>query len=116
MHHHASSLNNKYKKLKHEVQRQIRQSYWSYIASVITPPDGSNTPKKSFWSFLRRNRTENLSISASINHDTGNLTTDSSGKAKILNSQFQSVFTQETPLTDDHKSPQQFPDIPNICI
>ena len=63
---------------------------------------------------MRRNRTENLSISALKNSQTGELITDTIGKANALNSQFQSVFTQETPLTEDHKTPKLYPDISDI--
>ena len=113
-HDRADALKSRYKKLKQDIQRRLRTAYWGYIASVITPPDETQPPKKAFWSFVKRNRTENLNISALKDLETGNLVTDSIGKAKILNSQFQSVFTDETPLTDDHKSPQEFPDINDI--
>ena len=57
-----------------------------------------------------------MSISALKNSETGALITDPIGKANTLNSQFQSVFTQESPLTDDHKTPQMYPDISDICF
>ena len=65
---------------------------------------------------MRRNRTENTQISALKSNTTGDLVTNSTEKANILNSQFQSVFTKETPLTDDHKKSQQCPDIPDILF
>ena len=55
-----------------------------------------------------------MSISALKNNVTGELTSDTIGKANTLNSQFQSVFTVETPLTDDHSRPQLFPDIHDV--
>ena len=55
-----------------------------------------------------------MNIASLTDLETGNLTTDTIGKAKILNSQFQSVFTKETPLTDDHISPKEFPDIGDL--
>ena len=47
-HDHASSLKSRYKKLKADIQRKLRTAYWGYIASVITPPDETSTPKKAF--------------------------------------------------------------------
>ena len=35
-------------------------------------------------------------------------------KANVLNQQFESVFTRETPLTDQHRTPQEYPDIPDL--
>ena len=57
-----------------------------------------------------------MNISALKNLETGELTSDTIGKAKILNSQFQSVFTKETPLTNDHKATQEYPDITDIQL
>ena len=59
-------------------------------------------------------RTDNIGISALKDPTTAQLTTDAVGKANALNHQFQSVFTQETPLTPDHHHPQQYPDIPDL--
>ena len=116
MHDTAASLKLKHKKLKHQIQTEIRQAYWAYISSIITPLESDKTPSKSFWSFVKRNRTENIQISALKSNVTGDLVTDPTGKANILNSQFQSVFTKETPLTNDHKRPQSYPDIPDILF
>ena len=110
----SSRLETRYKKLKHEVQRKIRSAYFDYISSVITPQDGSGTPTKTFWSMVKRLRTDNVGISAIKNSDTGQLMTDAVGKANTLNKQFQSVFTNETPLTEAHEHPQEFPDIPYL--
>ena len=115
-HEHAASLHSRYKDLKRDIQNRIRTSYWSYVAQLICPPDGETVPKKAVWSFLRRNRTDNMSISTLKNKVTGDLVTDSIGKSNILNSQFQSVFTNETPLGDDHKAEQEYPDIPDVMF
>ena len=57
-----------------------------------------------------------MSISALICNTTGKLITDAIGKTNNLNSQFQSVFTTETPLTDNHRNPQAYPDIADMCF
>ena len=71
---------------------------------------------KSFWSFVRRNRTEKINISALKSPNTGDLVNGATGKAEILNSQFKSVFTEETPLTDLHNTPDLHPDITDIHL
>ena len=73
------------------------------------PPDGSVMPRKSFWSYIHRNRTDNQSISALRDKSTGELVTDTAGKANVLNQQFESVFTRETPLSEQHRAPQEYP-------
>ena len=35
-------MRTKYKKLKHQIQRQLRQSYWHYIEEIITPKNDDN--------------------------------------------------------------------------
>ena len=110
----AASLRIKFHKLKLHVQTETRKAYWNYIATVILPQDGSGTPTKSFWSFVRRNRTEKMNISALKSPTTGDLVNSAVGKAEILNSQFRSVFTEETPLTDLHNTSDLHPDIVDI--
>ena len=110
----ASALQSRYRDMKRAVQTKLRVAYWDYITKMIVPSDGSPTPKKAFWSFIKKNRTDNTSISTLKDTRTGELITDSVGKANILNSQFQSVFTRETPLTEDHKASQEFPDIADV--
>ena len=70
--------------------------------------------KESFWSFIQRNRTDNHSISALTDLRTGKLVSDTAGKANVLNHQFESVFNRETPLTTQHRIPQEYPDIPDL--
>ena len=120
MHGRAASLKSKYNSLKARVQKEIRQAYWRYISSIILPEGLSDQeqdtgrpsqPKKSVWSFIRRNRTERVNVAALKCPTSGSLITDAIGKADNLNQQFQSVFTQETPLTTEHDKPQLFPDI-----
>ena len=110
----ASALHTRYKTLKRTIQTKIRISYWSFISNMIIPPDGSSTPKKAFWSFIRRNRTDNTSISTLKDLVTGALVTDPVAKANVLNAQFQSVFTRETPLTEEHKAEQEYPAIADV--
>ena len=112
----AAALKSRYKRLKAQVQSEVRRAYWAYIEKVIMPLDTDKKPSKSFWSFVRRNRTERMGISALKSPDTGHQVGDAKGKADILNHQFQSAFTTETPITEAHAKPQLFPNMPDICF
>ena len=85
-HDQAASLRTSFHRLKSHIQAETHKAYWNFIATVILPQGGSGTLTKSFWSFLRWNRTEKMSISALKSPTTGNLVNNAVGKAEILNS------------------------------
>ena len=85
LHHIAAEQKLRYKKVKHEVQKRIRQAYWAYVASVITPEKAGAPPQKAFWSFVKRNRTEKVQIGSLLSQTTGELATNPTDKANILN-------------------------------
>ena len=46
----------KYRKLKDEIQRGVRQASWSYIEDIITPAQNSNENgdiEKLFWTYIK---------------------------------------------------------------
>ena len=88
---------NKFCKLKREVQRDLRQAYWSHVEDIVTPQDsdqGPHTCMKRFWSFIKQKKTDHNGV-APLKSD-GKLVSEPRQKAEILNKQFQSVFTHET--------------------
>jgi len=56
----------KYKQIKHQVQKQLRQSYWIYIENLITPnEDGSSLNSMTkFWSYIKSKKTDYNSIAS----------------------------------------------------
>jgi len=49
----------KYKQIKHQVQKQLRQSYWKYIE------DGSSLNSMTkFWSYIKSKKTDYNSIAS----------------------------------------------------
>ena len=112
----AAALKARYKALKCYIHQRIRRSYWRHVSQLVMPPDGSVMPRKLFWSYIHRNRTDNQSISALRDKSTGELVTDTAGKANVLNRQFESVFTRETPLSEQNRAPQDYPDIPDLTF
>ena len=69
-------------------------AYWNYINDLISPhEDGKHQGQKQFWSYIKSLKQDYSGVS-SLKHN-GKIVTDSIGKAEVLNTQFQSVFTQD---------------------
>ena len=94
----------KFLKLKHEVQRDLRKAYWKYIEDTITPEneEDNGTCRKRFWKLIKQQRTDHSGISPL--KDKGRLVTEPPKKAELLNEQFHSVFTRETPNIQPDKA------------
>ena len=111
--------------LKHSTQKEMRQSYWTYINNLISVdtcdsnPDfgssSSNIQVKKFWSYIKTIKKDSSTI-ASLKHN-GNLLTEASTKAETLNTQFSSVFTKEH--FDDFpadKGPSPHSTVPDLTL
>ena len=86
------SVKEKYKLLKHEIQRDLRTQYWNYIENLFNPDESGNcySGMKKFWSFIKHRKMDNNGV-APIKKN-GKLLTSAHDRATILNEQFQSVF------------------------
>ncbi|CAG2228589.1 unnamed protein product [Mytilus edulis] len=82
----------RYKHLKAECQRNIRQAHSNYVKDIISP-EAKQNPKK-FWSFVKSGKQEASGVAPLRNTD-GLIHNDPKIKANILNNQFKSVFTEE---------------------
>ena len=90
-------LKDKYKQMKHQVQKQLRQAYWTYIENIITPKQDSFSSMKKFWSYIKSKKTDYSGVT-SLKQE-GKLITDPKQKSNSLNKQFQSVFSEATNIT-----------------
>jgi hypothetical protein len=88
-----------FKDLKSQVQKQLRQAYWSYVQDMVCPEPG-NTHKgsKKFWTYIKHCKQDSSGV-APLLGDDGIRTDNAVSKAEILNKQFTSVFSQISPLT-----------------
>jgi len=93
-HNHAKTMTSRLK-----IQSEIRKAYWSYVESIISPMQEENTSRKRFWTFIKHRRVDNNSVGTL--KENGEMISDPKDKADTLNRQFESVFTTETPLTDE---------------
>jgi hypothetical protein len=75
----------KYKQIKHQVQKQLRQSYWKYIENLVTPNEDESTLNniKRFWSYIKSKKTDYNSITSQ--KQDGKLITNTKQKTSVLN-------------------------------
>ena len=106
----------KFQTLKKEIQRKLRRAYWNYVEEIVTPQDtdsNSFSSMKRFWKFIKYKATDFNGV-ASLKVD-GKLINEPTRKAEALNSQFQSVFSNETNFTAT-QLPSRAPPMPDIHI
>ena len=92
--------------MKHLVQSKIRTAYNSYLQSVLglSGEEGSNdTDKQSFapkklFSLIKNAKQDSHGVSPLKDKDSGIMFSQNKDKATLLNKQFQSVFSQLSPL------------------
>ena len=95
-----------YRKLKKECQKACRESYNSYLSSLL---DDSTKSTKKFWTFLKSKKKDQFGI-MTLEYQS-KVNTDSLSKANLLNNQFVSVFTCEDLSYIPKMSENQVPDI-----
>ena len=116
-----------YKGLKHVVQNKLRSAYDQYVEDIINPCDNDNPleANKHFFSLLNHAKSDNTGVHPLKNNRT--LISDPKGKALLLNTYFQSVFTRESPLSrkkhgqktildNTQEDSFQYPTMPEIII
>ena len=113
----SKNTDQKFRELKHKIQKEVRSAYWGYVEDLINPM-GEEKPyegMKRFWTFIKHRRTENNGIAPL--RDNGTLITDPKDKATLLNRQFESVFTRESAVPEDLMPKSgQFRQAPDIDI
>ena len=86
-----------YKTIKHEVQKKLSAAYWQYVEEIITPINDEDLmgANKRFWGLFKHSKSDSKGVPP-LKHQ-GTLITNAAGKATVLNSYFQSVFTSHVP-------------------
>ena len=82
-----------YVKHKQKTQHAIRDAHNNYVKTILENSMDNKDPKK-FWKYVKQRRQDNTGIAPLKSQ--GQLYSDSTQKADILNKQFQSVFTKDT--------------------
>ena len=100
-----------YRKQRNKVVTLLRSSHTNYLCNEIGESLSSN-PKR-FWSYIKQCKSENMEIPTL--RSNGVLYISNKDKAQALNSQFESVFTEDNGLKPDCGiSP--YPAIPPLSI
>ena len=86
-----------YKTIKHEVQKKLCAAYWQYVEEIITPMNDEDSmgANKRFWGLFKHSKSDSKGVPP-LRYQ-GTLITNAAGKATVLNSHFQSVFTSHVP-------------------
>ena len=96
-----------FKLLKHRIQKELRLAYRSYINNLIIPESHLQSNQKKFWSYIKTLRTQIKNVSVLIRDGISYET--SLDKAKILNEQFQSMFSTKSNSSLPSKGPSPHP-------
>ena len=90
----------KFRKIKHHIQKLLRHSYWQYIQDTVTPKEteGAFNSIKTFWTYIKHKKTDDQGIS-SLKQD-GILITDPIPKPNVMNDQLKFVFSNAEKITE----------------
>ena len=93
------SKRTEWKQLKSQIQRRLRQFYWSHTEKLFDEDkDEVAGSGKIFWKYIKTKRTEAQGVSPfKIN---GKLELEAKTKAEALNAQFYSAFSPSTTYTE----------------
>ena len=101
-----------YKKFQKELHKNVKKNYWSYQNNIISDP--SDTSQKAFWRFIKSKKQDSPKTPPL---KSGNkVVFDAEARAKIFNTQFTSVFTQEDQSNIPALDPTTFPSAANIHV
>ena len=101
-----------YRKLKNEIIKELEIAHDNYQNQLFTT--NSNTTSKKFWRYIKSLRKDHVGVPALISN--GKTLTDSLEKAKALNNQFYSVFTDEDLVNTPQIDQLEYPTMPEISF
>ena len=90
-------------------QSTLKKAQWGYVNNILR--HGLETGNRnSFWSYIKSLQQDAIGVGRQ-------LFSDAASKASLLNAQFQSVFTRDTPENADAKLyGPNYPSIPELSI
>ena len=87
-----------YRSQNNKIPTGILGLHWKHHPTQATQNDKKHGDKnKSFWTYIKHNKQDSIGVASLRDPETGRLETDQTAKARILNKQFQSVFSPRMP-------------------
>ena len=102
-----------FREVKKSIKKSLNTAHWDYINNILSD-SLNNNDSKPFWNYIKAKKQDNVGISP-LKRD-GVLFNDKIDKAKILNDQFTSVFTQEDGNAIPTLKGDKFPSIDELTI
>ena len=113
----SNTRKEKMKSLKKTVHKATEEAYWSYTENLLTESE-NNSHNEKLWNFIKHRKTDSVDIAPLKENCV--LNDSHKEKAEILNAQFSSVFTEDSPTDfSDHtrwRNNKQYPNIDDIEI
>ena len=113
----TSTRKEKMKSLKKTIHKATKEAHWSYTENLLTESE-NNSHNKKLWNFIKHRKTNSVDIAPL--KENGVLKDSPKEKAEILNAQFSSVFTKDSPTDfSDHtqwRNNKQYPNTDDIEI
>ena len=117
----TEDLKEENKKLRSEIQRQLRRSYWSYLCDIFEDSEQQQAGKhKKFWTYIKHQRSSSTGV-APLKID-GRLLSNPTEQAEALNRQFHSAFSEGKEYSREEfrqkckMPPRDYPPIDNITV
>ena len=91
-----------------EADTEVPSGVLEYINQILFSPTDKDTPpdKKTIWNYIKHCKKDSIGIGTLPVNISGELLTEPTRKGELLNDQFQSVFTRNTPLMINHRCQQ----------
>ena len=100
----------RYRQLQKSTQKECKSSYNEYVNDMVSQDSGN----KKFFTFIKNKKCENSGIAPL--KENGNLHGDPKTKAKLLNSQFSSVFSTDNTSNIPNLGTSQYNEAPQITV
>ena len=101
-----------YRQYRNKVAKLVHQAHNNYVNNVVG--DSLSDNPKTFWSYVKLCRTENMGIPSLRQDDK--LYATAKDKAECLNTYFQSVFTKDETCPDFYQRTSPYNDIGHLYI
>ena len=91
-----------YKAFADVLKKELRQAHWKHVNKILLAAEEEKNPKP-FWNYVKSQSQDNVGVAPLKSEDK--LHTEAADKARILSSQFKSVFTKDNDPASKNTAP-----------